>query len=229
MGLSWIRSFKFEERQVFGLDIGSSSINAVQLKNKGTGWVVTAASRARIALSEEDHRKINTISAIDQCLEWAGIRGRMAVCGVSGPEVAVRDFKFPSLPPEETEPAVMLEASQVCPFSDDDVTVDYQVVSTDKDNICGFLVAATNQLINRRVDLAKKASVDCVLMDVDGLALLNCLSECEQDSADKTIAVLNIGNSYTTLAIMRGRGAPAMRAMISSRPSQTSIIYQQTP
>ncbi len=210
MGLSWIRSFKFEERQIFGLDIGSSSVSAVKLEKKKGDWTVTAASRARIAPSEEDHRKINTISAIDQCLEWAGIRSRMAVCGVSGPEVAVRDFKFPSLPSEEMEPAIMLEASQVCPFSNDDASVDYQLVSTDKNNTCGFLVAATNQLINSRVDLAKQAGIDCVLMDIDGLALLNCLSECEQESGEKTTAVLNIGNSYTTLAIMRGRGTPAM-------------------
>jgi type IV pilus assembly protein PilM len=210
MGLSWIRSFKFEERQIFGLDIGSSSVNAVQMQKKGSDWTVTAANRAKIAPTQEQNMDTNTVKAINKCLHSKGFKTRMAVCGVSGPEVAVRDFKFPSLPPEEMEPAIMLEASQVCPFSDEDAAVDYQLVSTDKNNTCGFLVAATNQLINSRVDLAKQASVDCVLMDVDGLALLNCLSECEQDSGDKTKAILNIGTSYTTLAIMSARGTPVM-------------------
>jgi type IV pilus assembly protein PilM len=209
MGLSWIRSFKFEERQVFGLDIGFSSVNAVQLQHKkGNGWVVTAANRAKIAPTQEQNRDTNTVKAINECLHPKGFQTRMAVCGVSGPEVAVRDFKFPSLPPEEMESAVIFEASQVCPFSNDDATVDYHVVSTDTDNTSGFLVAARNQLINSRVDLAKQASVDCVLMDVDGLALLNCLSECEQEGADKKTAILNIGHSSTTLAIMSGQGTP---------------------
>ena len=57
-----------------------------------------------------------------------------------------------ALPPEEMESAVIFEASQVCPFSYDDATVDYHVVSTDTDNTSGFLVAARNQLINSRVD-----------------------------------------------------------------------------
>jgi len=210
MGLSWIRSclFKIEERKVFGLDIGSSSVNAVQLQKKGNDWAVIAANRAKIAPTQEQNTDTNTVKAINECLRPKEFHTRMAVCGVSGPEVAVRDFKFPSLPPEEMEPAVIFEASQVCPFSDADATVDYHVASTDKDNTSGFLVAARNQLINSRVDLANQASVDCVLMDVDGLALLNCLSECEQDSEDKTTAILNIGNSSTTLAIMSGQGKP---------------------
>lgn len=212
MGLKWIRSckFKLEERQTFGLDIGTSSVSAVQMQKKGNDWTVTAANRAKIAPTQEQNMDTNTVKAINKCLHSKGFKTRMAVCGVSGPEVAVRDFSFPSLPPDEMGPAVMFEASQVCPFSDDDAAVDYQVVSTDKNNTSGFLVAATNQLINRRTDLAKQASVDCVLMDVDGLALLNCLSECEQDSGDKTTAILNIGNSYTTLAIMSARGTPTM-------------------
>jgi len=72
-------------------------------------------------------------------------------------------------------------------------------------------VAATNKLINSKIELAKQASLDCVLMDVDGLALLNCLSGCEKGNDGQTTAILNVGNSYTTLAIMRhGRGARAL-------------------
>ena len=45
MDLGLERSFKlgFEQRDVFGLDIGSSSVAAVQLHKKGSGWTVTAA------------------------------------------------------------------------------------------------------------------------------------------------------------------------------------------
>ncbi len=211
MGISLKRSFKLEieNREVFGLDIGSSSVNAVQLLKKGKNWVIKAAGRAPIAPSQEEDGQTNTVSAISQCLESMGIRTRRAVCGISGPEVAVRDFQFPSLSHEEIESAVHFEAAQVCPFNADDATVDYQLLERGKEDVRGILVAATNELINNKAKLAKKASVDCVLMDVDGLALLNCLSECE-DIAEQTTAVLNIGCSYTTLAILGGRDVSAM-------------------
>ena len=223
MALNWISSLrqKIEDRRVFGLDIGSSSVSAVQLRKKGGGWVVTAANRIKIPPNEEneeqEHRQINTVNAINKCLEPIKTQTRLAVCSVSGPEAAVRDFKFPSLPSDEMEPAVMFEATQVCPFNADDITVDYQLLNNDQDNVSGLLVAATNQLVESKVKLAKQASLDCVLMDIDGLALLNCLSECEKgDGGQTTIAILNIGGSYTTLAIMNGRGtqySPFVRDM----------------
>jgi type IV pilus assembly protein PilM len=140
----------------------------------------------------------------------------MAICGVSGPEVAVRYFKFPSLPPEEIEGAVLLEAAQVCPFNVGDDTVDYQLISDGGDNVTGVLVAATNKLIQRKKRLIENASLKCVLMDVEGLALLNCVSELKPNGSKRanesgTIAVLNVGNSHTTLAIMGDNGLPFIR------------------
>jgi len=211
MGISLRRSFKLEieNREVFGLDIGSSSVNAVQLLKKGKKWVIKAAGRATIAPNQEEDDQTNTVNAISQCLKSTGIRTRKAVCGISGPEVAVRDFQFPSLSREEIESAIHFEAAQVCPFNADDTTVDYQLIERGRDDVRGILVAATNELINYKTKLAKKALVDCVLMDVDGLALLNCLSECE-DIAEQTTAVLNVGCSYTTLTVLGGRDASAL-------------------
>lgn len=211
MGIGLKRSFKLEikNREVFGLDIGSSSVNAIQLSKKGKKWVIKAAGRAGIAPSQEENDQTNTVSAISQCLKSTGIRTRKAVCGISGPEVAVRDFQFPSLSREEIESAIHYEAAQVCPFNADDATVDFQLIDRSKDDVRGILVAATNELIKNKTELAKKASVDCVLMDVDGLALLNCLSESE-DIAEQTVAVLSVGYSYTTLAILGSRDGPAL-------------------
>ncbi len=210
MGIGSKRPFKIKKREVFGLDIGSSSVNVVQLSKKGKMWAVKAAGRAGIAPSQEEDDQSNKVSAISQCLKSTGISTRKAVCGVSGPEVAVRDFKFPSLSREEIESAIHFEAAQVCPFNADDATVDFQLIDNSRDNARGILVAATNQLINKKKELAKKASVDCVLMDVDGLALLNCLSECEKDITEKTAAVLSVGCSSTTLAILGSRDGPAL-------------------
>ncbi|MHC4889880.1 MAG: pilus assembly protein PilM [Planctomycetota bacterium] len=182
---------------------------------------------------------MNTARAIRECLRSAGIQTQPAVCSVCGPEVAVRHFKFPPLPTKEIEGAVLLEAEQVCPFNVHDGPVDYQLIPNGADSVTGIFVAATNKLIKSKVQLAKNASLDCVLMDVDGLALLNCLSEYEKvpqktkaaptgsktrqtsapltartsDGAGRTTtAILNVGGAYTTLAIM-GENMPFIRDM----------------
>jgi len=235
MDLDWKRTFRleFEHHEVFGLDIGSSEVKLIQLRKNGSGYAVTAAGIAPIGAGEDgkDRREINTVRAIRECLESAGVQTRLAVCSVCGPEVAVRHFKFPPLPPEEIEGAALFEAAQVCPFNVHDGPVDYQVIPDGEDSVSGVLVAATNKLIKSKVQLAKNASLDCVLMDVDGLALLNCLSKYEKTNAPvprasspcqhgqdgratsrTTTAILNVGGAYTTLAIM-GENMPFIRDM----------------
>jgi type IV pilus assembly protein PilM len=79
------------------------------------------------------------------------------------------------------------------------------------------LVAATNTLVNSKVQLAKEARLNCVLMDVDGFALLNCFNGLsngrEKSEIDQTVAILNVGGSHTTLAIMDSKGWPFIRDM----------------
>ncbi len=214
--MDWKQSLKLEKAEVLGLDIGSSEVKLIQLRKNNRGYAVIAAGVVDIAASEDNknRREVNTVKAIRKCLESSAIQARLAVCSVCGPEVAVRHFKFPSLPPEEIEGAVLLEAAQVCPFNIDDGAVDYQLISNGKDNVSGVLVAATNKLIKSKVQLAEKASLDCVLMDVDGLALLNCHSEYRKTRTGRTTtAILNVGGAYTTLAIMGDNNWPFIRDM----------------
>lgn len=215
-GIDWHRLLKLGQSTVFGLDIGSTTVKAVQLINKeDTGWTLTAAGSVPIATTDDNDkaaRHTNTVKAIRKCIKSAGISLNLAVCGVSGKDVAVRDFEFPfSLPEDEIDGAVQLEAGQICPFSVDDGHVDYHLISGENDKTKGTLVAATGKVIGRKSQIIREASLQNVLADVDGLALLNCFSECEKDKADKTVAILNVGAEYTNLAIMSPKSSPFVR------------------
>ena len=214
LNLDWKRLLKLSKEDVLGLDIGSSAVKIVQLRKDAAGCVVTAAGEVAVADKAGANKidgEMNTVRAVTKCLQAMGIQTQLAVCGVCGPEVAVRCFKFPALPQEEVPGAVLLEAEQVCPFNIGDAAVDYQLIPNGDDSISGVLVAATNELIKRKTQLVKNASLNSVLMDVDGLALLNCFSECEKPETHHTTAILNVGSSYTTLAIMGNNDLPFIR------------------
>ena len=222
MNLDWKRLFRFAfegTTEVLGLDIGSSAVKIVKLCKDEAGYALTAAGMAEIPAgqADDDHPETNTVRAIRQCLGSTRLKTKSAVCGVSGPEVAVRNFQFPLLAPEETEGAVSFEASQVCPFNAGKSVVDHLLMSGDSDKTRGVLVAATNTLITSKIQLVKEANLKCVLMDVDGLALLNCFNELTNEDgkfqAGQTTAILNVGGSHTTLAIMSDDGWPFIRDM----------------
>jgi len=212
--LNWEKLVNTKQYEVLGLDIGSSAIKIVQLRKDKEGYEVVAAGVTQIDTDAEDGKydeETSTIQAINRCLKSAGVEAKLAVSGVCGPEVAVRDFKFPSLMPEEVESAVTLEAAQVCPFNVDDGTIDYQLIPDGKENIHGILVAATNSLVERKKSFIDSDSLNNVLMDVEGLALLNCLEGCEKSKTRRNKAVLNVGDSFTTLAIIGDSSLPFVR------------------
>jgi type IV pilus assembly protein PilM len=218
--MDWERLLNFRQSEVFGLDIGSSSVKLVQLQKNGGSYTIIAAAIADIAGGKDEDdlgidtgnlREINTVRAIQECLEFAKIQTKLAVCSICGPQVAVRDFRFPLLPSEEIEQAVMLEATQSCPFNVGDGAVDYQIIPVSDNETSGVLIAATNAIIRNKTQLLKEASLDCVLLDIDGLALLNCFNLCEKRDAGRPTSVLNVGCSHTNLAIIGNNDWPFIR------------------
>jgi type IV pilus assembly protein PilM len=213
------RLIGFAKDDVLGLDIGSSSVRMVKLaRDKKGGYAVVAASISNIEHSDGDAegKEANAVKAVRRCLASAKVHTKWAVCSISGTEVAVRHFKFPPLQSEELDGAIRLEASQVCPFNVYDGIVDYQLISNDPagESVSGVLVAATNEVIRRKVQIVEKASLNCVLMDVDGLALLNCLAESRKDTGRvSAAAILDVGGSGTTLAVMNENNFPFVRTV----------------
>jgi type IV pilus assembly protein PilM len=203
--------FRLRHNQVMGVDIGSSAVKIVQLHKSREDWIVNAASIVDIARTENDSkslREANCLRAILSCLGLTGAGTNLAVCGVGGPGVAVLDFEFPSLRQASIEQAVLFEADQMCPFKTDDIAIDYRVIPDGRETTKGFLVATTNELMRSKVRLAKEAGLNCVLMDVDGLALLNCFTELEKVGAGQKSAVLNVGGAtllWQSRAIVAGR------------------------
>lgn len=245
MKMDWKQTFNFRQPEVLGLDIGSSTVKIIQLCKDSNGYSVTAAGIADIettavsaapgetdtpASSEyiRNEQRLNTVRAIRKCLEPMGVQTKLAVCSVCGPEVAVRDFEFPLLPPNEIEGAVLLEASQVCPFNTQDGTVDYQLIPYNDEKTTGVLVATTNAVIQNKIQLVQESSLECALMDVDGLALLNCFSAYEQPRAGQTVAILNVGSSSTTLAIMGDNEVPFIRDMAYAGNDIIKNIAEET-
>ena len=228
--MDWKRIFNLKQIEVLGLDVGSSAVKIVALHKDDAGYAVTTCSITEIGVSEDGMgtqnalqpgNGTNIVKAIRDCFALSKLRAKKrleiksSVCGVSGSEVAVRNFEFPPLPTEEIEGAISLEAMQVCPFNVSESAVDYQLIPNGDNMTKGFLVAATNTLIANKTQLAKTSNLKCVLMDVDGLALLNCFNglanKHEKAQSNQTTAILNVGASHTTLAIMDNKGQPFVR------------------
>jgi type IV pilus assembly protein PilM len=149
------------------------------------------------------------------------------------------------MPEEEIDKAVRLEATQVCPFSVDESTVDFHVVNNGcgrssqgagegVKHVSGLMVAAMNRCIRSQQELIERAGRDCVLVDVDGLALLNGLNACGEEAGEGPLGVLDIGATYTTVALRPPGAIPFVRdlphggAAIIARVAESCDLSRST-
>lgn len=202
-----------------GLDIGSGAVKLLGLRNSSSGWTATCAAWSDIQPTEDKtQRYAHTLEAIRACLSAVPAQSaRYAVCGLSGPDAAVRGFSFPTMPDNAMEQAVRFEAQQVCPMDMRHSVLDYQLmqavnkVEESATKQSGILVAGTEQAIGERCRLVKEAGGKVVLMDADGLAALNCLSELEDLDCCRTAALIDIGRHFTNVIVLGSNGLPFVR------------------
>src|SRR5262249_12470315 len=131
--------------ETFGLDIGTSSIKAVELTPSKTGYALRSCAMvplARDVIAEGSIRKPSAVTgAIKECVGKAGIAGGTAVISVAGRDSIVKRVPLPKVSPKELADAIMLEAEHHIPFAIDDVFLDYQVVGETANSMSVLLVA----------------------------------------------------------------------------------------
>lgn len=221
--------------QLIGLDIGTTAVKAARIRRKGTRTIVAAVAQVPIEATEGQNgsRDEQTVAAVRQCLKRLGGRTQGATCGLSGPEVIVRLFNFPALEGHQLASAIELEAAQVCPFDVSRGAVSYHILSgrmpgrwsrrSKPQRTTGVFAATTNDAVGRRRDLCRQAGTRCMLLDVEGLALLNCLEACGAIDAGAAM-VLNVGSQYTNLAILSENGQPFVRDIAYAAESVVDAV-----
>lgn len=207
-----------------GLDIGTSSVKLIALQKNSQRWTVTSAARAAIDPAEDPAIcQENTLKAIRECFKAAGPETpRNVVCGISGQSVSVRGFKFPPLPNETLEQAVKLEAQQTCALDIAHSVIDFQLLEdqhsdqNQKQGRKGYFVACLQDAVNYKVQLAQQAQAKTCLMDIDSLAILNCLCAMPENQTTEVIAAMDIGHSTATITILGSDGVPFVRILSGS-------------
>ncbi len=197
-----------------GIDVGTSSIKAVALKRTGSGYSLKSVGQADIRRSEfhpeESPQSIAEapLRALERVSQDSSFARKPCAFAVSGPRVAPRLFKFPSIPRSEVEQAIRFEAEQIIPFDLAQAALDFvlfdEVMEEGKPVMEGLVVAVHREEVDKRYVLLKSAGFDPVVLDIDALALSNAFCETEGVNERETVALINIGARFTNLSIMHG-------------------------
>jgi type IV pilus assembly protein PilM len=197
-------------KQCIGLDIGSSSIKAIQLKKRNRGVEVRAFGMEPLAPQTIVDGTIMDQSAVVDAIRslWRRLKLRQkdVAIAIAGHSVIIKKISVPRMNPTELAEHIPQEAEHHIPFSRDDVEIDYEVVV--EQNISGqmdlLLVAAKREVVADYTQVVRDASLNPVVVDVAAFTAQNGFEANYQLRPEETVVLINIGAAISNINIIRG-------------------------
>ena len=198
-------------KQVVGLDIGSSSIKAVELHRSGRDLAVSKIGIEPLAPelivdgAVVDSGQVS--NTINKLFTDNKIKTKNVATAVSGHSVIVKKLSLQQMPEEELDEAIKLEAAQHIPFDIGEVNLDFQVLesSPDSPTMDVLLVAVKKDKILNYTNVITLAGRTPAIVDIDAFCLQNVYEYSYDPPPDATVALLNLGASVMNINIVRGR------------------------
>ncbi|MHA7837521.1 MAG: type IV pilus biogenesis protein PilM, partial [bacterium] len=224
----------FGRSSVIGLDIGSSSVKAVEIteKNRDKGFELRSFGRAMLpteAIVQGAFLNSSAIvDAIGEALEEGRIRSKDVVAAVSGHSVIVKRVNLPQMSRDELEDQIQWEAEQYIPFDVNEVNLDFQILDANEEEgqMDVLLVAAKKDLIDDYVQVIQEAGLNPCAIDVAGFAVQNAYEMNYEPDADGVVALVNIGAQVVNINVLRG-GVPAFTRDIMTGGAQYTEEIQK--
>jgi type IV pilus assembly protein PilM len=198
------------KKEIIGIDIGSSSVKLVQLKEqKGTFTLQNVGILPLPLEAIVDNTLMDSSSIVEtikKLLKSLNIRVKDAACSVSGNSVIIRKISLPAMPPEELEDQIHWEAEQYIPFDINDVHIDFQILAPDQNDPSKMevlLVASKKEIINDYLAVFNEAGINLAVVDVDSFAIQNAFELNYDNDPENVVALINIGASIMNLNIIK--------------------------
>ncbi len=203
--------FFSKPKTLIGLDIGSSAVKIVELKELGKGAGYQLVNLAVERLSPEaivDGAIMDAglvVDAIQKAFSARKLKSQDVAIALSGHSVIIKKISIPATSEEELAEVIPWEAEQYIPFDVEDVNLAYQVLKGGGEgNMDVLLVAAKKDKINDYTSVVTQAGKNPALVDVDVFALQNCYEMNYEIDPSAGTALINIGASTTNVAILKG-------------------------
>jgi len=190
-----------------GLDLGSSAIKVVQVKQQKRGvQLVNFGIEPVPPQSIVDGSVMNSSAvaeAISSLFAKLKIRQKEVALAISGHSVIIKKITVPMMTAEELDEQIHWEAEHHIPFAKDDVELDHQILGeTGQNQMEVLLVGAKKEIVTDYAALAREANLNPVVVDVAAFSLQNCF-ELSYGVSEQTTALVNVGASISTINILQ--------------------------
>jgi type IV pilus assembly protein PilM len=223
--------FKTSKKNLVGLDIGSSSVKAVELQKKAGRLELTSLGFENLqpdTIVDGQIMELNNVSnVIASIFSEHQIKTTRVAAGVSGHSVIVKNIVLPQMSEEELQESFSWHAEEHIPFDIADVNLDYHVTGNSSDALQVLLAACKSDKIANVKQAIQLAGKQPVVVDVDSFALQNCYEVNYQPREGEVVALLNIGASTLNINIVNGTRSVFARDASVGGSQYTSLLQRE--
>ena len=197
-----------------GIDVGSHEVKAILLSKTADGYKIVSHAAVPVKKGAVTDHEIRDNDAITESLRQVKRslpKGTKFACvAVSGSAVMTKViYMDASLSEEEMEAQIDIEADNLIPYSLDEVSIDFETLSTnstDPTKVDVLLSACRTENIDARVDALDNINLETKVVDIEGYALGRSFemvaAQLPGEAENKVVALVDIGANITTFAVV---------------------------
>lgn len=201
---------------LLGLDISSTAVKLLELSLGGGRYRVESYAVEPLPQNAVSERNITDVDAVGNSVRKAvkrsGSKAKQAAVAVAGSAVITKVITMPaSLSEDDMEVQIQLEADQYIPFPLEEVYLDFQILGASEknpDSVDVLLAASRSENVDGRVAALEVAGLAPKVVDIEAYCMESAFSLVDDQiggSEGKTIAVVDVGATMTTLNVLHDR------------------------
>jgi type IV pilus assembly protein PilM len=206
--------FKRTKPPLIGLDISSTAVKLLELSRSGSRYRVESYAVEPLPPNSVVEKNITDVDAVGEAVrravKRAGTRIRHAAVAIAGSSTITKVIPMPAgLHDDDLEAQIELEADQYVPYPLEEVNLDFEVLGpTEKnpDTVDVLLAACRSENVDLRSAAVETGGLGTEIMDVESFASENAFAlltdQLPDQGMDRTIAVIDVGATMTTLNVM---------------------------
>jgi len=221
-----------KSKNLVGLDIGSSAVKLVELKDaKGGGYrlvktgIEPLSPEAIVDGAIMDASLV--VDTVNRVISSLNVRNNDFATSLSGHSVIIKKISLPTMSSEELAESIRWEAEQYVPFDINDVNLDYVVLEPGGETMDVLLVAVKKDKIGDYTSVITQAGKTPALVDVDAFAVQNAYEVNYPVEPGRVVALVNIGASVTNVNVLSGANTIFWRDISFGGNQYTDAIQKQ--
>lgn len=208
---------KTKQAPALGIDISSTSVKVLEITRAGGRFCVQSHAVEPLPQEAVTEKSIQDIDAVAQALTRAvkksGTKSKSAAIAVPGSAVITKMIAMPAaLSEDDLEQQIQLEADQYIPYPLEEINLDFEVAGPTPGNdetVDVLLAASKSENVELRTSAIEMAGLTATAVDVEPYTiehLCQAMPELLPDEGiDRTVAVIDIGATLTTLNVIHDR------------------------